>query len=78
MLDALEKSPWTNLSDQEPPKNQYFWVWDNQLERIIKSVKWFDADIQDWGSDTDPWSGSFSYWMLQTDIAVAAPDAYEN
>ena len=40
MLDALEKSPWTYLSDQEPPKNQYFWVWDNQLERIIKSVKW--------------------------------------
>lgn len=74
----VEESPWIEFKLKEPPKNQEFWAWDDQLERIVKAMKWFDADIQDWGSDTDHWSGSFSYWMLPTEEAIASPYTYQN
>lgn len=74
----LEKSPWNEIELNHPPKDKTFWVWDDVLERIILGVCWFSEDVQDWGSKSDPWSGSFRYWMLPAgDIgSVASPYMY--
>lgn len=76
--DVTDQSPWIPLLSKEPAKDEVFWAWDNQLERIIKGMKWFDGDIQDWGSETDPWSGDFAFWMRpEAKIdTIASPYSY--
>lgn len=78
-VEVEDKSPWLPLLEQEPPKDALFWAWDNQLSRIVKNMRWYEEDIQDWGSESDNWSGDFAFWMYPVeDIdAIASPYRYE-
>lgn len=73
----FEQIPWSFICNSEPSKDQEFWVWDDQLERIIKGIKWFH-DENDWGSADQAWSGSFAFWMypVENESDIASPYTY--
>lgn len=71
--DQVELSPWIHTDSKNPPTDgATFFAWDEQLERLVKSMQWFGDDIQDFGTVAEPWSGNFEYWMPADDSKLSS------
>ena len=65
--DDVVTNPWVFNENEEPPKDgTVFFAWDDQLEKLLTTMRWHSGDIQDFGTESEEWSGSFSYWMPST------------
>lgn len=77
-MSENELSPWTHVDQEEPPRDgSLFCAWDDQLDKLLITMRWYASEINDFGTEEEAWSGSFSYWMLKKEGSFPPSSPYE-
>lgn len=77
-MTEIENSPWTHVDQEEPPRDgSLFYAWDDQLNKLLITMRWYAGEINDFGTEEEAWSGSFSYWMPKEDDSFPSASPYD-